>query len=38
MRKKIVPIGSLPYGMPTMAVSCRRVAHMSKRAEYMRDL
>ncbi len=38
MRKKILPIGSLPFGMPSVAVSHRTAQHMSKRDEYVKDL
>jgi len=38
LRKKIVPVGSLPYGMPTVAVSNRTSNHMIKRQEYMREM
>lgn len=36
LRQTILPIGSLPYGVPTMAVSNRSPQHMAKREEYMK--
>jgi hypothetical protein len=33
-----VPVGSLPYGMPTVAVGNRTAHHMSKREEYVREM
>ena len=33
-----MPVGSLPYGMPTVAVSNRTSRHMSKRNEYAREM
>jgi hypothetical protein len=38
MKRKIIPVGSMPYGMPAVAVSNRRAAHMSKREEYVHDI
>lgn len=38
LRRKIVPVGSLPFGMPTVAISNRSTGHMIKRQEYMREM
>lgn len=38
LRRKILPIGSLPYGAPTVAVPHRNNEHMLKREEYIKEM
>jgi hypothetical protein len=38
MKRRVVPVGSLPYGLPTVAVSNRTQNHMQKRREYGKEL
>jgi hypothetical protein len=38
MKRKVVAVGSLPYGLPTMAISNRTHLHMQKRREYGKEL
>ena len=36
--KKIIPLGSMPFSMPTMAVNNRTANHMNKRSQYVREI
>jgi hypothetical protein len=38
MKKRVVPVGGLPYGLPTAAVANRSHLHMQKRREYSKEL
>lgn len=38
MKRDIIQIGSLPFGMPSIAVANRTERHMAKRREYLKEI